>query len=259
MGTPSDINNSLAQQGKDFRYRPLYTQVPHLEEYGPYEEDLMWISSLCILKTVDEEGLYQLLNWINVQFSDEYESVRYWGPEEAGLYETDENGIRHFKDERFTKYYIEGDTNALKPEETLGLNGPTSAGYTVGGLFSVAAASTSRWDPKVHQNYIKYTTDVKSGFKFKEDSEHVKSVKLYPPCQGWSAVYADIPEVVTFWAEREQWENLFKIAMAAPTKDFDKKWDEAIAGLNKIVDVKKMEKEMTKLARPIAKVLNEGK
>ena len=97
----------------------------------------------------------------------------------------------------------------------------------------------------------------RSGFKFKEDSEHVKSVKHYPPCQGWSAVYADIPEVVTFWAEREQWENLFKIAMAAPTKDFDKKWDEAIAGLNKIVDIKTLESEMTKVAKPLAEVLTE--
>lgn len=257
VGTASDINNSLAQQGKNFRYRPFYTQVPHMEEYGPYEEDLMWSSSLCILKTVDEEGLYQLLNWINVQFSDEYEAVKYWGPEDAGLYEEDENGIRRFKDERFTKYYIEGDTSALKEEETLGLGGPTSAGYTAGGLFSVNAASSSRWDPKVHQNYIKYTPMPRSGFKFKEDSEHVKSVKHYPPCQGWSAVYADIPEVVTFWAEREQWENLFKIAMAAPTKDFDKKWDEAIAGLNKIVDIKTLESEMTKVAKPLAEVLTE--
>lgn len=254
VGTASEINASLEQQGKSFRYRPFYTQVPHMEEYGPYEEDLMWSSSLCILKTVSENELYQILNWIDVQFSDEYESVKYWGPEDAGLYEEDKNGIRHFTDERFTKYYVEGDTTALKAEETKGLS---YSGYTVGGLFAIGAASSSRWDPKVHQNYIKYTPMPRSGFKFKEDSEHVKSVKLYPPCQGWSAVYADIPEVVTFWAEREQWENMFKVAMAAPTKDFDKKWDEAVKALNKIVDVETIEKKMTEIAKPLAQVLTE--
>ncbi len=252
VGTASEINKSLEMQGKKFRYRPLYTQVERLEQYGAYEEDQMWMSSLCILKTASENELYQILNWIDVQFSDEYESVKYWGPEDAGLYEEDENGIRRFKDERFTKYFIEGDTSVLKEEETLGLAGSPG---TVGGLFAVSAAQGSRWDPKVHQNYIKYTPMPRSGFKFKDDSEHVKSVKLYPPCQGWSSVYADIPEVVTFWAEREQWENMFKVAMAAPTKDFDKKWDEAVKSLNKIVDIKTLEEKMTEIARPIAEIL----
>ncbi|MBQ8315551.1 MAG: hypothetical protein IJX95_07415, partial [Lachnospiraceae bacterium] len=210
----------------------------------------------CILKTVDEEGLYQILNWINVQFSDEYESVVYRGPEEAGLYEEDENGKRQYKDKRFKEYFVDGNRDALTPEETLGLGGPTAAGYQIGGLFSVKP-STNRWNPKIHLSEIVYTPAVNGGFKFKEDSKHVTSVKKYPPCQGWASIYADIPEVVTFWAERGQWENNFKIAMASSPKQFDKKWDEAIKELYKIVDIDAMTEKMTEVARPIAEVLEE--
>lgn len=252
------INQSLEQQGKSFRYRPFITQVPALEEYPPFEEETMWTDSMCILKTVSEDQLYQILNWLNVQFTDEWDSVRNWGAEEAGLYIVDENGKRSFKDERFTKFYVEDDHTALKAEETLGLGGPTTLGYNVGGLFTVQASGYSRWTHKVHLNKVTYKPAPNSGFKFKTDSEHVTSVKVYPPCQGWSSIYADIPEVVTFWAEREQWENTFKVAMAAPVEEFDAKWDAAIRDLNKIVDIESMEKQMTEIARPIAEILREN-
>ncbi len=249
------VNDSLEKQGKSFRYRPFYTQVPHKEEYSPFEEETMWTESLCILKTVSENQLYQILNWLNVQFSDEWDSVRNWGPEEAGLYTVDENGKRHFKDERFTAFYVNGDNSALKAEETLGLGGPEVLGYKTGGLFSVCSTTKSKWTPNVHLKQIIFKPAPNSGFKFKNDSEHVKSVKLYPPCQGWSSIYADIPEVVTFWAERDQWENMFKVALAAPVSEFDTKWDNAVQGLNKIVDIHTMEQKMTEIARPIADIL----
>ena len=94
-----------------------------------------------------------------------------------------------------------------------------------------------------------------SGFKFAADSVHTQNVALYPPCQGWSSVYADIPEVVAFWAERDQWENDFKIAMAAPVDEFDEKWDKAVKDLNEIADIKAMEDKMTEIAKPIAESL----
>ncbi|MBE7010981.1 MAG: hypothetical protein E7418_05780 [Ruminococcaceae bacterium] len=249
------VNDSLEKQGKSFRYRPFITQIPAQEGYGAFEEDQMWTSSLCILKTVDENQLYQILNWLDVQFTDEWDSVRHWGPEEAGLYTVGEDGKRQFVDERFTKYFVDGNTDALKPEEGKGLHG--TIGYNTGGLFTVAATATTRWTPKVHLEKITYKPALNSGFKFKSDSEHVTSVKMYPPCQGWSSIYADIPEVVTFWAEREQWENMFKVAMAAPVGEFDEKWDEAVEDLNAIVDVELMEEKMTEIARPLAEILEQ--
>ncbi|MBR5513668.1 MAG: hypothetical protein IKV85_06750 [Ruminococcus sp.] len=255
VGTLTEINDALKKKGKTYRYRPFYTQVPALKGYGAFKEQQLWNSSMCILKTATEEEMHQILNWINIQFTDEYESVRYWGPEEAGLYEVGEDGKRHFKDERFTKYFLEDDYSALSPEETLGLGGPVNAGYNMGGLFGINGTYYSKWEPKVHLNYTSYTPTVNSGFKFAADSVHTQNVALYPPCQGWSSVYTDIPEVVAFWAERDQWENDFKIAMAAPVDEFDEKWDKAVKDLNEIADIKAMEDKMTEIAKPIAESL----
>lgn len=254
----AQANEALAQQGKPYRYRPFVTQVPAQPGYEPFNEEKMWTESLCILKTVNEEQLHQLLNWLNVQFSDEWDSVLKWGPEEAGLYTVDENGKRHFKDERFTKFYLEDDMSALSPEETLGLDGPDMLGYSRGGLFSVRSTGNTRWSPKVHLNKVTYRPELNSGFKFSVDSDHVKSVKTYPPCQGWASIYSEIPEVVTFWAQRGRWENDFQVALAAPVNEFDEKWDDAVKSLNKIVDIKSMENKMTEIARPYAKLIRES-
>lgn len=253
LGGLTMVNDQLADLGKPYRYRPLYTQVPAIENYPVYEEMKTWSGSLCITKTASEAEFYQILNWIDTQFSDEFESVCYWGPEDAGLYTEDENGKRTFKDERFTKYYIEGDKTVLTAEETLGLGGPNNEGYSICGLFSVMSSTYSRWRPEVHKQYVKYKPTVTSGFSFKVDSEYVTGVDTYPPCQGWSSEYADIPEVVTFWAERGQWENSIKIAVASPVEKFDSAWDSAIKELNNIVDIKAMEEKMTKIARKLAK------
>lgn len=241
------FNKQLADKGVQYRYRPFITQVKSMEEYGPYTEERLWGESLCILNTLSEDELHQVLNWINVQFTDEYEEVFNWGPKEAGLYTDHEDGTRTFKDERFNKYFIEKDSSALTQEETLGLGG---AKYTVVGLFSVRPTYYSQYTPDVYNRHIALTPDQGSGFKFMADSEHVKAVKLYPPCQIWSSLYANIPEVVDFWGERDQWENDFKLVFAAePGAEFEKKWTEAVTGVSEIVDIKKLEDEMTKIAK----------
>lgn len=242
-----EFNKQLAERGVNYRYRPFITQVKTMEEYGAYTEERLWGESLCILNTLSEQELYQVLNWINVQFTDEYEEVFNWGPKEAGLYKDNEDGTRTFVDERFNKYFIEKDSSALTKEETMGLGG---AKYTVVGLFSVRPTYYSQYTPDVYNRHVVLTPEQGSGFKFKSDSEHVKNVKKYPPCQVWSSLYADIPEVVDFWGERDQWENDFKLVFAAaPGEEFEKKWNEAVKNVNEIVDVAKMEEEMTKIAK----------
>ena len=74
-------------------------------------------------------------------------------------------------------------------------------------------------------------------------------MKVYPPCQIWSSIYAEIPEVVDFWAEREQWEGKFKLALAAKKSEFDSKWDSAIDSVNEIANIETMEQKMTDIAK----------
>ncbi len=247
VGGGMAINEELEKAGKSWRFRPFITQVPAPEGYGAFTEKTLWQESICFLKTLSEEQLHQVLNWINTQYSDEYEQVNYWGPEDKGLYTTDESGKRVFKDENLNKHFIEGDKSVLpEREDRLGLQ--------EGGTLLRVSPSPYRsvWDPGVMHRSFKYVPTSDSGFRFPKDSEHVKNVKEYPPCQVWSSVYADIPEVVSFWGEREQWESKFKIALAAGKDEFDSKWDSALGTLNEIVSVDALEKAMTEVAKPLA-------
>jgi len=113
----------------------------------------------------------------------------------------------------------------------------------------VRPVQLSRWNPRVIYNKINYIPNGGSGFAFPADSVHTTNVKEFPPANVWNAIYAELPEVVTYWSARDQWENAFKIAFTANSdEDFDAKWDAALAELSRIVDVKALEDAMTKAA-----------
>ncbi len=246
VGFADDINRQLKERGKNFAYRPFITKVPALEGYGAYKEETTWVESVCFLNTLSEEEFHQVLKWVDVQFSDEYEEVLNWGPKELGLY-TEENGVRKFVDDRFNKYFIDGDSEALELKDTKGLGGVSA--HRTNGIFSFRVSDYSRWTPSILARKNPLSPSTISGFKFKYDSEHVKNVKVYPPCQIWSSIYAEIPEVVDFWAEREQWEGKFKLALAAKKSEFDSKWDAAIDSVNEIANIETMEQKMTDIAK----------
>ncbi len=249
-GKASDINAEIEKAGKSFRYRPFITQVPAHEEYGPYTEDVLWQESICLINSLSEAEVIQILNWIDVQYSDEFEQIRVWGPPEAGLYTENEEGKRVFKDERFNEYFIEGKKdNGLTEEERMGLG---EDNYS---LMKIVPANINPWRPSLLHNKMIYTPDAGSGFKFTPDSEHVKVVKKYPPAQVWSAVYADIPEVSTYWGEREQWESQFTMAIVTTPDKFETKWQEAVDYLNSVVDIATLENKMTEVAKPLAEAL----
>lgn len=251
-GLPTEINAQLEKAGKSFRFRPFLTQVPALAEYSPFKtETKSWSESICFLNTLSESELYQVLNWIDVQYSDKFDEVKNWGTPEDDLYTENPNGTRSFKDERFTKYFLEGDTSALSKDETLGLQGKGSA-------FGVYAFDAySRWTPAIMYKYAKYEPLSRSGFKFKSDSEHVVNLPLYPPTEIWDSAYANIPEVIEFWAQREQWENMVKLAISSKKEDFDASWDKMIKSVNEIANIDDMENAMTEIAKPIADGLKE--
>ena len=85
IGDPITINQQLKDAGKSFRFRPFITKVPAQEEYQQFNMESLWNDSLCLLNTLSEEEVHQVLNWINIQYTDEYEQVKNWGPKDAGL------------------------------------------------------------------------------------------------------------------------------------------------------------------------------
>ncbi len=247
VGSTTTINKQLEADGKNFRFRPFITQIPAQKDYPAYKEEASWANSICLLKTLSEEQVAQVLNWINTQYTDEFEQVRYWGPKEAGLYTETEDGKRQFTDERFTKYFIENDATALPTVDDrkgLGTYGCEMAVLPTTGV--------GKWAPEVMYRVKKLTPAMGSGFCFTAESEHVKDVVTYPPCQIWSSVYAEVPEVVEFWGARDQWESKFRMALAADKNDFDSKWSDAVDNLNDIVKIEDLEEAMTKIAKPLA-------
>ena len=246
VGNTMQINKQLKDSGKTFQFRPFITQVPNLEKYQPFKEEPSWINSICLLKTLSEDEVKQVLNWIDVQYSDEFEQVRYWGPKEAGLYRETEDGKREFTDERFTKYFIEGDTSALPSvDDRKGLGG-------YGCEMAVLPAETGKWSPVVMYRVKKLNPVMGSGFCFTSESKHTENIAVYPPCQIWSPQYADIPEVVEFWGARDQWESKFKMVLAADKGEFEEKWNDAVEDVNEIVSIEALENAMTEVARPLA-------
>lgn len=244
-GSVEGVNTQLERQGKKFRYRPFNVNIPNSSEYQSGKTATKWTKSLCFTKVNTEEELIQLLNWVNVSSSEEFDEIYWWGPEEAGLY-TEENGVRKYKDDRFNQRFIDGKSAALDNKDTKGI-GIEAVECGVWYVNPVNQKQTA-YAPQVYNKTFR-VAPYAAMTKITADSPHAVT-KIFPPSYVWAACYADIPEVVEFWAKREKWENAFKMAFTATSdEDFDKKWNEAKDVLNRIVDVDVMTEKMTEVAK----------
>ena len=241
VGDTVTVNKQLEETGKKFKYRPLYTQVPSQKGYEPFKNEYKFSDSICFLNTLDEEEVIQVLNWVNMQYTSEFEDVYNWGSKEDGLY-VEENGKRKFVDDRFTKYFVESDKSALVINDAKGLAGSSAKLYVI-------PCKYSKWTPDIYVGYRKYAPTVLSGFRFPVDSEHVTKVKTAPPCEAYASEFSAITEVIDYWGARENWEIAVKKAFAASKDEFETKWASAMETLNGIVDISEMERKMTEIAK----------
>lgn len=243
---PPLANSMLAENGKKFRYRPLYTNIPNKKGYELTRTMPNWGASVGILKTVSAEDLPQILNWLNTQFTDEYEEIRYWGPKEAGLYTDNADGTRTFKDDRLNQKFIYHKAVDIPEDENYDLNTSTV------GMFSIKFRQDTKWDPMMYNGVREYELVPGTGGKFRPGSKYLVEGVLSPPSDAWSAEYAGLDTVTKYWSSRSQWEEPFKITLAAKSdEEFEQKWQAAIDNLYSIVDVDQMCKEMTDIARKI--------
>lgn len=242
VGHPPTINASLEAAGVSYRYRPLYTQVEPAKGYEYCKTPASWGGTVGILKAVSAEDVPQVLNWLDVQFTDEYEEVFYWGPEEKGLYEDLPDGTRKFKDEAFNRTFIDGEKNVIPVGEDYGLQ---TQGY-----FGVRFMTSSVWHPRHINNVNKFVMTEGSAGKISTDSPYRVEPKPAPASDAWSAEYADLELVQSYWNTRSQWEDPFKLTLSAKTdEEFEEKWAAAVANLKSIVDVDMMVEQMTEIAR----------
>ena len=242
------LNSNLEQSGKEFRYRPLYTNIPAIEGLGTMKKPVTWGNAVGILKSVEEDELPQILNWINTQFTDEWEEVRYWGPESAGLYEDKEDGTRAFKDDRLNKRFIyNSEDSGIPEEECFGLS------YNCGKYF-IRFKQASAWHPQIYNHVKSYAYHTGSAFQISREGKFAKEPVIAPPYELWDAAYADIELVNTFWTSRSKWEDPFRLTLTAmDDAEFEEKWRAAVDNMKTIVDLDEMTKQMTIKAKELIK------
>ena len=148
-----------------------------------------------------------------------------------------------YKDQAFNDSFIYGKGDALDVAKSKGLNGN-------GNKLRVIAPSLNPYAPDFMAGYTKLTPTNSTGFQFSVDSKYVTSVKNAPPSYAYSSEFGAVPDLVQYWARREEWEIAIKKAIAAEAGQFDAKWDEMKAIVNKVCDYKKMEEDMTAIALP---------
>lgn len=247
-GGVETINPMLESQGASYRWRPFVVNIPTVDGYQATTtgKSYGFERALCFTKTLSEEGLIQMLNWMNVFFSDEYEEVYWWGPKEAGMYTEEADGTRRYVDERMNERFFDNITDAVADTDTRGVAVGDNANQGVWNCMPIKPAY-SRWNPQILNNCAKLT-DYQKMKVFSPDSKHTQLV-LAPTGIVYNAIYTDIEETVELWSKREQWEAPIKTALAAKPGEFDKKWNEAMNTLNSIVDIDVMCDKMTKIAK----------
>lgn len=240
------VNQQLEQLGKDFRYIPLKTNVEPREDMPLMYYKAPWTAALTLTNKLDDNEVKQVLNWMNIQFSDEFEEIKWWGTPEDGLY-TEENGVRRYVDERFNECYIDGNSAALPVADSKGIGSkvysPEVEFFTMAGFYP----KLSHWNPRVMQQIENYNSTQSTAYIPTTSDERVKQ---RPQKEVFDAPFAQIDECVEFWSRREQWESPFKIALGADTDEsFEAQWAEAQKNFNEITDIQAMLDKMTEIAK----------
>jgi len=251
IGNLSKLNEMLRDNGASFSYVPLFTQIENKPEYpAQYVVPVSGGANgyIWLFKTIAEQDLPQVLNWINTFYTDEYEEIKYWGPAELGLY-TEENGVRKFKDETLQQGLVEGDS-AIDPRDLKGF-------YTRSpdNLFFEIRRYPTEWSYEFiyrdnHKNTINAMT------KFQSTSPYATNVIKLPEFSTWKPEYKDIPAVANLLNSRAVWEDAFKFALIARNDaEFETKWTDAIGTLQSNADIDQLLEEQWSIFEPMLKAV----
>jgi len=228
------LNDELAAEGKEYRYIPFYTQVQQQADY-PYMRRVsnsIGAQYLIPLKTMDEAKFHQWLNWLNVQFSAEWDFISQWGTEASGVYAVGDDGVPFFTDEKVQATVIGGGSD-LDWKECFGLmryNRATNLAFSINaysnpfgqGFLSSATKKISMYDAFA---------------KFSYASPFAANVPLVGNFQAWFPDFANLPQVTDMFNTRNVWEDAVKQAIAASDGQFEDKWANAMEVVDDSFDI----------------------
>ena len=234
-----EINKMLRENGRTFRYRPFLTNIT--SEYEPYREKDIWGGAICILNNLSAAQVHQVLNWINVRYSDEFESVNNWGTKK--MYTENDSGKRLFKNDRLNRYFILGEKNAIQSESELyGISGG-------GSLLNILPSKVGKYTPSVMYQSSSASLSTESRLRFSPGSAHVSALRTKPTADITSSIYTGIPEVTEFLTRKNEIETEAKRILLKAPEEFDTKWTEFIGKVHTVTDISAMEEKMTAAVR----------
>ena len=234
-----EINKMLQENGRTFRYRPFLTNIT--SEYEPYRTKKIWGGAICILNNLSAAQVHQVLNWINVRYSDEFESVNNWGTEK--MYTENSSGKRLFKNDRLNRYFILGEKNAIRSESEL-------SGISDGGsLLNITPSEVGKYTPSVMYQSHPSNLNTEGRLRFSPDSSHVSSLPIKPTADIRSSIYTGIPEVMEFLNRKSELEAEAKRILLKVPDDFEVKWEEFIEKVYAVTDISAMEEKMTEAVK----------
>lgn len=243
----SEANDMFKKENKPYKYRPFITQVPNKTEWPFYKTPPAPYGTVNFMKTIKEEELPQVLSYFDLQYTEEFEEVYFWGPKEAGLYDEAADGKRTFKDASWEKFFNQGDQSVkIEDKDKKGIRLDSN----IYGVYS-----SSKWDPRI-VNKVQQKLAI-DGYMYRLDPDNAHTKGMYfPPMNIWDGEFQGLKSVTDFWNKRAMWDDPFKIAITAKSdEEFEKKWEASVNNL-KENGIDTVLKEMTDIAKPKAEEID---
>lgn len=222
--------NVCTWKGEQIRFRKVYINVPasndRFEYMGSGEAA---VSSVKFLKSeIREDELPQLLRWLDFQCSRTADMLYAWGPETAGLFDEDENGVRTYTDAELADQMVYNSVamGALVQKYNLSNGSGTNAAP----IFSFAYGAASIYHPKATYD-LSSLPDLANAYYsasvvLKDKAADFVGLKIRPSFHTWTN--ADLDGVESIWASRELVEGDLKqlLLAGASQSTFDSAWND---------------------------------
>jgi len=212
--------------GNVINYRKVYMKIPKAPQFEFFVQSAPQPSSIVIFKKTQyggiEEGyVEQVLRYLDFQASQLGDKLFGWGPETAGLFTEDQNGVRAFKNEALANQMVYNrSTLGSEVRKYNLLNGLSDPAQTVFPFFYNGGS-------KDHPAAVYDLSNDKSRIKQEFTPSAVVPMPFVPIARRadmhtWTNV--DLPGVQQVWAKRESIEKALKQIIIGGTANFDARY-----------------------------------
>ncbi|MBO5736845.1 MAG: hypothetical protein J6S04_03445 [Clostridia bacterium] len=221
-------------QTETVQYRKVYMKIPTNDHFEFFAAGVPIPHSVMFFKdSVRESDLPQLLRWLDYQCSRLGDKLFAWGPESAGLFNEDENGVRTYKDENLANQMVY--STAMMGDQVQKYNLSNGSLYSAQPVFSFCVYGASIYHPKASYDLSKMEGLTNTYFSSAIVCKDTKPIGIAkkPSIHEWTN--SDLAGVETVWSKRAAIEaDLKQILIAGSSRAaFDSKYSVLESTLNK--------------------------